>query len=244
MPVLSRSPVAVQVVPEDMTYWETAHDFRKFEAEVSTAGFFLRDLSKLLNLLCLAERGLDAPEFGRLAEKDNRGQYRARAEVLERLSNGSQLMPESTWLQYETVVELIFDVSNVSFQSPLEFEFGAKIRIKTKEISAILAMVSAMGLFTGLTPPNGNTTVTPGKQQWEQFEPIYRTQIDTEGVRAVQAILRQLGFDPGRIDGRPGKHTQIAIDKFAVKHGLPQGLRWDDRDLGDALAREMALKGF
>ncbi|MEM7775822.1 MAG: peptidoglycan-binding protein [Pseudomonadota bacterium] len=41
-------------------------------------------------------------------------------------------------------------------------------------------------------------------------------------VRAVQTALTKLEFSVGRIDGRVGRRTQVAIKSFERKHGMPE----------------------
>ncbi len=41
-----------------------------------------------------------------------------------------------------------------------------------------------------------------------------------ELVVAVQQLLTELGFDPGRVDGTPSRKTRVAISKFQVSEGL------------------------
>ncbi len=51
----------------------------------------------------------------------------------------------------------------------------------------------------------------------------------TEVIGAVQHMLSELGYDPGRIDGMLGDKTRQAIRKFQSDTGLPQtGLASDE----------------
>lgn len=43
----------------------------------------------------------------------------------------------------------------------------------------------------------------------------------TTEAREVQSLLATLGYDPGQIDGKPGRQTRDAIRRFQAEHGLP-----------------------
>lgn len=43
-----------------------------------------------------------------------------------------------------------------------------------------------------------------------------------EEIRHVQAKLKEMGYDLGRIDGKIGARTRDAIRRFQAHHGLPQ----------------------
>ena len=50
--------------------------------------------------------------------------------------------------------------------------------------------------------------------------------------RAAQVYLMYLGFDPGPIDGQPGKRTARAMAAFADRSGLPVSHALDDATFG------------
>lgn len=41
-------------------------------------------------------------------------------------------------------------------------------------------------------------------------------------TRQIQALLTYLGYDPGEVDGLPGKNTRRAVLAFQAQEGLPQ----------------------
>ncbi len=47
----------------------------------------------------------------------------------------------------------------------------------------------------------------------------------TAEVREVQSLLASLGYDPGPIDGKPGRRTTAAIRRFQSKYGLTENGR-------------------
>lgn len=55
-------------------------------------------------------------------------------------------------------------------------------------------------------------------------------------VLEAQRLLKQRGFDPGPIDGIPGKRTQEAIRSFQRRAGLAA-----TGDVSDALIVKMAF---
>jgi N-acetyl-anhydromuramyl-L-alanine amidase AmpD len=50
-------------------------------------------------------------------------------------------------------------------------------------------------------------------------------------VRAAQAKLSELGYDPGQADGIAGKRTHAAVKKFQGDKGLEQTGRLDGRTM-------------
>jgi localization factor PodJL len=43
----------------------------------------------------------------------------------------------------------------------------------------------------------------------------------TDPVSTAQALLAQLGYDPGPADGKIGERTRLAIERFQAERGLP-----------------------
>lgn len=68
-----------------------------------------------------------------------------------------------------------------------------------------------------------SATLTVGAVRWElrldELDPASHT--DDEGVSGVQERLRNLGIDPGAVDGDPGPKTREALAMFQSSHGLP-----------------------
>jgi peptidoglycan hydrolase-like protein with peptidoglycan-binding domain len=44
--------------------------------------------------------------------------------------------------------------------------------------------------------------------------------LDVGGIRKVQTLLKQKGFDPGRFDGISGPITKAAVRSFQEKYGM------------------------
>lgn len=57
---------------------------------------------------------------------------------------------------------------------------------------------------------------------------VRKTEKDSWGVREYQHMLQDLGFYPGKIDGRHGDLTDDAVRAFRCKKGLPPGTIVDD----------------
>jgi regulator of extracellular matrix RemA (YlzA/DUF370 family) len=64
--------------------------------------------------------------------------------------------------------------------------------------------------------------VTPGSQtQWTKV--LCQSDITSERIRAIQAALKEKGYDPGPIDNRLGAQTKAAISQYQRDNKLPQG---------------------
>jgi peptidoglycan hydrolase-like protein with peptidoglycan-binding domain len=55
--------------------------------------------------------------------------------------------------------------------------------------------------------------------------------LDPEGIRKVQSLLRQKGFDPGPLDGIAGPLTKTAVRKFQEKFGMKASAEIDNQVL-------------
>jgi Putative peptidoglycan binding domain/LysM domain len=57
--------------------------------------------------------------------------------------------------------------------------------------------------------------------------------VDDDGVSGVQGRLRNLGFDPGPIDGKMGPRTRHAIAAFQASRGVPVTGDWKGSTLNE-----------
>ncbi len=65
--------------------------------------------------------------------------------------------------------------------------------------------------------------------------------LDGSGVRAVQAALRNKGFDPGSVDGVAGPMTKEAVRRFQSRYGMkPTGVI-DNQSLFALGAADLAM---
>jgi peptidoglycan hydrolase-like protein with peptidoglycan-binding domain len=58
---------------------------------------------------------------------------------------------------------------------------------------------------------------------WQKLNIFKENKLVVNGqlnVRFIQAILKEVGFNPGTIDGKMGEKTKVAIEKFQEAHGL------------------------
>jgi peptidoglycan hydrolase-like protein with peptidoglycan-binding domain len=55
--------------------------------------------------------------------------------------------------------------------------------------------------------------------------------LNADGVRRVQTLLRQKGFEAGKIDGVPGPITRAAVVAFQVKFGMKASGEMDNQFL-------------
>lgn len=67
----------------------------------------------------------------------------------------------------------------------------------------------------------------------------YQDALPNLRLRTAQAALSYLGFDPGRIDGLPGRRTRTAVRAFQGREGLPQ-----TADLDPASERRLLTLAF
>ena len=55
--------------------------------------------------------------------------------------------------------------------------------------------------------------------------------LNADGVRRVQTLLRQKGFEAGKIDGVPGPITKAAVVAFQAKYGMKASGEMDNQFL-------------
>ena len=55
--------------------------------------------------------------------------------------------------------------------------------------------------------------------------------IDHDGMREVQMLLKQKGFDPGRLDGVEGPLTTGSVRGFQARYGIKTGGAFDNQTL-------------
>jgi peptidoglycan hydrolase-like protein with peptidoglycan-binding domain len=53
-----------------------------------------------------------------------------------------------------------------------------------------------------------------------QFPATLRKGSNGEGVTRLQELLRDIGYDPGGVDGEFGPGTESAVKRFQSEHGL------------------------
>jgi peptidoglycan hydrolase-like protein with peptidoglycan-binding domain len=61
------------------------------------------------------------------------------------------------------------------------------------------------------------------KQTWNELNRFARYGLVHEGdlnMKAVQVALKAAGYNPGAVDGKPGRRTEEAIKKFQADNGL------------------------
>ena len=55
--------------------------------------------------------------------------------------------------------------------------------------------------------------------------------LNSDGIRRVQTLLRQKGFEAGKIDGVPGPITKAAVVAFQAKYGMKASGEMDNQFL-------------
>jgi peptidoglycan hydrolase-like protein with peptidoglycan-binding domain len=76
-------------------------------------------------------------------------------------------------------------------------------------------------------------------------EPVLKKGASGDAVRQLQEALKELGYDPGAIDGKFGDRTERAVKDFQRDHGLPADgivgpITW--RNIDEADQSEPTLK--
>ena len=55
--------------------------------------------------------------------------------------------------------------------------------------------------------------------------------LSSDGIRRVQTLLRQKGFESGKVDGVPGPITKAAVGAFQAKFGMKVSGEMDNQFL-------------
>jgi peptidoglycan hydrolase-like protein with peptidoglycan-binding domain len=55
--------------------------------------------------------------------------------------------------------------------------------------------------------------------------------LNSDGIRRVQTLLRQKGFESGKVDGVPGPITRAAVVAFQAKFGMKASGEMDNQFL-------------
>ena len=148
----------------------------------------------------------------------------------------SQLQPTTVTLRYDPVVEAVQRELAASgiYSGPIDGVSGRRTGL------AILAYQRMQGLdLTGVATPE----LVDHIQLTRQFAAADTTgslapDYSGDNVRGVQRRLKELGYDPGAIDGGVGAQTQIAIRRFEQDRGMRVTGR-----LSEALVAELGKSG-
>jgi putative peptidoglycan binding protein len=103
-------------------------------------------------------------------------------------------------------------------------------------LAVVFAVLAAAGVFNGskaptptVTPPPKKITVTVPATTAASTNPGIEAPAQTlspgatgSQVKILQRALKQLGFDPGTIDGDYGVGTKVAVEKFQIAKGLAE----------------------
>jgi osmotically inducible lipoprotein OsmB len=95
-------------------------------------------------------------------------------------------------------------------------------------VGAVVGAVTGLSILQGVligAAAGGLTGALTDKDVINLGDPIWASkdrQANNTAVMRVQAGLRQLGYEPGPIDGRPGPQTTAAIRAYQRDNGLLQ----------------------
>jgi peptidoglycan hydrolase-like protein with peptidoglycan-binding domain len=149
----------------------------------------------------------------------------------------SQLQPTTVTLRYDPVVEAVQRELAASgiYSGPIDGVSGRRTGL------AILAYQRMQGLdLTGVATPELVDHIQLTRQFAAAADTTGSLAPDYTGdsVRGVQRRLKELGYDPGAIDGGVGAQTQIAIRRFEQDRGMRVTGR-----LSEALVAELGKSG-
>jgi peptidoglycan hydrolase-like protein with peptidoglycan-binding domain len=88
---------------------------------------------------------------------------------------------------------------------------------------AVIALAAFVSLVA--VPPAG------AQQPVSQLDVNAVPRLNSDGVRRVQTLLRQKGFEAGKIDGVPGPITRAAVVAFQARFGMKASGEMDNQFL-------------
>jgi len=93
-------------------------------------------------------------------------------------------------------------------------------KLKSIGVQVLLSCTILAGSLTTVQaePVTGSSNTQSLSQQYFRYNA--NNSADREELRRYQTLLKNLGFDPGPIDGLPGKRTTAAIKSFQKSRGL------------------------
>ncbi|MGA8862396.1 MAG: peptidoglycan-binding domain-containing protein [Gallionella sp.] len=92
----------------------------------------------------------------------------------------------------------------------------------------VIAMIAVLAI-SGLSAVS--TTALAGSVPISQLNMDAVPSIDQDGVRRVQTLLKERGFDPGPIDGVEGVRTTGAVRGFQERFGIKASGSIDNQTL-------------
>jgi hypothetical protein len=149
----------------------------------------------------------------------------------------------------ERADNLAFDVLSIGLDSPIK----SKSRVYSTLSAALLSMrlliptgqqINTVLLTAGV--PLAVEVIHDKSQERLQFQQRFYSELENgrkaRDYRALQRSLRELGQDPGPIDGIVGKRTLAAIENYVMEHRLPSKIDPDDDSLLASIASEEASR--
>jgi len=84
-----------------------------------------------------------------------------------------------------------------------------------KKLVIAMFAVSAMTAVTAVS-----ATAQQGSVPVNQLNMGAVPSVDRDGIRQVQSLLKQKGFNPGPVDGVDGPQTKAALSDFQKRYGI------------------------
>lgn len=86
--------------------------------------------------------------------------------------------------------------------------------------AAFAHQLKAARYYTGDEGQYARSLVSIARELSRTGAPVGPAGLDLHTTLGAQKALKELGFDPGTLDGKPGPHTSSAVEAFQRKHGL------------------------
>jgi peptidoglycan hydrolase-like protein with peptidoglycan-binding domain len=106
-----------------------------------------------------------------------------------------------------------------------------------------IAVLVALGLALSVAPANAERR---GAKRGDTAAPLKMEMVPrltADAVRKVQRLLQAKGFDPGELDGLPGRQTKDAVRKFQERYGIEARGVIDNQTLFALGAADLAGEG-
>jgi peptidoglycan hydrolase-like protein with peptidoglycan-binding domain len=94
-----------------------------------------------------------------------------------------------------------------------------------------LAIAAAVALASQMTPVVTTTAFAAPPVPFNQLNMDAVPAISPDGVRRVQTMLKEKGFDPGPIDGVVGSRTMAALHAYQDAYGIKASGSIDNQTL-------------
>ena len=206
-PVIERGLRAFTVMEAGLgLQWSSSHDFRRLQAEVAAGATFLDACGRLINLLQyirLPEEDVFAPVLEERFTVLRDGERGIKDEILSRLVQGIPIDSFGILARIPQLVEVSFDVLELSFASPLKLSLRSMVKILTSGLTAAQLAVSPAQLYVD-TQKVQESRLTRGRIELS-YDAAKKSRMEKYlgnmrmgGLRTIQSYLKSLELLSGR----------------------------------------------